>query len=395
MKKLAVYLAVIFILCPRYYAKEIIGSKEAEKIRIEPAQPLTVNIKMLIKKYFKIKGVKFELDNIKQDLSGQYVVNISNSKGSGEPFEEIRNKTWAVQEIVSHDTFEINRIEIKMGMPLEDNQELLVCDNDLFEKSRGIIKYDEEKKECFVLLDPTVQIQKDEHFFIAVKLAETQINVKTDQEERLSAFYTEYPDGFKERDPFPEYLKKELAASKKSLIYKFYSKEAPDLQPSFQIKVNDSFTSLWTWNGEEKAVIKDKNAIESIEMYFSENRNTFNEKDGAVLPLVFTPENSTRPIDLQLASWEMEIKTPEDFFIELKSAVETVFKNDEETKTNLVTRIKEIWERYKDESINEMKDEIKEFIQDVYLEEQQAQSIGSTNEIKGILALAEELKSMF
>ncbi len=395
MKKLAVCLIMLFILCPRYYAKEVIGSKETEKIRIEPAQPLTVNIKLLNKKYFKVKEVKFELDNIKQDLSGQYILNISNSKGSGELLEEVKNKTWAVQEIVSHDTFEMSRIEIKMGIPLEDSQELLVCDNDLYEKARGVMKYDEEKKECLVLLDPTVQIQKDEHFFIAVKLAETPINVKTDLEERGSAFYTEYPDGFKERDPFPEFLKKGLANSKKSLIYKLYSKETLDGQPSFQIKVNDGFTSLWTWNGEAKVVIKDKNAVELIEMYFSENRNTLDEKEGAILPLVFTPENSTRPIDLQLTSWEMEIKTPEDYFMELKSAVEIVFKNNEVTKTNLVTQIKAIWDSYKDESISDLKDEIGAFIQDVYLEEQQAQTKGGTNEIKGILDLAEELKSLF
>ncbi|MEW6087064.1 MAG: hypothetical protein AB1498_02020 [bacterium] len=395
MKKLAACFVIMFILSPRYFAKEIIKSKEAEKIKIEPAQPLTVNIKLPYKKNFKVKEVKFELDNIGQDLSGQYILAVSNNnRGDSESSEVAKDKTWVVQEIVANDRFELSRIEIKMEVPLEDNQELLVCDNDLYEKTRGVIKYDESRKECFVVLNPTVQVQENEHIFIAIKLAETPINVKTGPEERLIAFYTEYPDGFKERDPFPEFLKKGLTSSKNSLIYKLYSKEPSDVQPSFHIKVDDGFNPVWTWNGEEKMVLKDKNILESIDMYFSENRNSFNERDDIILPFVFTPENSTYPINLQLASWEMEIKTPEDYFMELKSAVEEIFKDNEETKTNLVNKLKEMWDSFKDDAADDLKEKISSFAQDLYSEQQEAKTKGDENEIKGVLALTDELKSI-
>ncbi|MFH1288078.1 MAG: hypothetical protein ABII25_05215 [bacterium] len=394
MKKLAVCLIMIFILCSRYYAKEIIGSKDAEKIRIEPAQSLTINIKLPYRKYFKVQEIKFELDNIKQDLSEQYVLNTGNGGEDDELLEVIKDKTWVVQEIVSHDLFELSRIGIKMGVPLEDDQELLVCDDSLYEKTRGIIEYDESMKECFVLLDPTVQIQKDEHIFIAVKLAGTPINIKTDAKEKLSACYTDYPDGFKERDPFPEFLRKGLTNNKKSLVYKLYSEKPLDIRPSFQIKVDDSFSSIWTWNGEEKMVLKDKDAMEPINAYFLENRGIFDEREDLILPFVFIPDNSTYPIDLELTSWELEIKTPEDYFSELKYAIEIVFENNEETKTNLITQLYAGWDDFQDESMDDLKETITLFIQSVYLEARQAETKGHVNEIKGILELTEELDSI-
>ncbi|MDD5774265.1 MAG: hypothetical protein PHX78_12460 [bacterium] len=395
MKKMAICLIMIFILSPRYYAKEAFGSKEAEKIKIEPAQPLTVNIKLPHKKYFKVKSAKFEFDNIKQDLSGQYILVMGNNKGDSELSEEVQSKTWAVQEIVSESTFELSKVEIKMGVPREDNLELLVCDSNLYEKARGIIKYDESKKECYAILDPTSQVQKDEHIFLAVKLVETPINVKTGTEDRLSAFYTNYPDGFQARDPFPEYLKQELAKSKKSLIYKLYSTEAMDIQPSFQVKISEGYNALWTWNGEDKVLLKDKNVLESINMYFSENRANLDERDDVILPIVFTPEGSTYPIILQLASWEMEIKIPEDYFMELKSAINEIFKNDEKKKTDFSEQLQAIWDSYKAEAVDDVKEKIKSFVQDVSLEEEQARTKGDANEIKGMLDLTDELKSIF
>ena len=395
MKKIAVCLIMIFILSPRYYANEIINSKEAEKIRIEPDQPLTVNIELPFRKYFKVKSVKFEFDNIKQDLSSQYMLSISNSQGDRDQTEEIQNKTWAVQEIVSKDSFELSKVEIKMGVPLEDDLELLVCDNDLYEKTRGIIKYDESKKECFVLLDPTTQIQDDEHIFLAVKLVRTPISVKTGTEDRLSAFYTDYPDDFQERDPFPEYLSKGLVISKKTLIYKLYSTEETDLQPSFQIKIDDNFNRIWAWNGEDKASLSGKSIAEAIDMYFSENRENLYERDGLILRIVFEPEGSTYPIDVQLVSWEIEIKIPEDYFMELKSAINVVFKNNDELQSSLAEQLQEIWDSYKAGYMDEVKEKITSFAREVSLEEQASNSRGRANEIRGILDLSEELKSLF
>jgi flagellar motor component MotA len=91
----------------------------------------------------------------------------------------------------------------------------------------------------------------------------------------------------------------------------------------------------------------------------------------------------------------MEMKTPEDYFMELKSAIEIVFKNDEETRTNLVSQLQEIWDSFKTDSIGDLKEKIASFTQDVYLEEQQAKTKGGANEIRGIVDLTEELKSMF
>lgn len=374
----------IFILCPPRYC--------AEKIRIDTAQSSTIDIKLPYRKYFKVKEAMFELNNIKQDLSGRYILSIGNSDGSS---EVIKDKTWVVQEIISNDFFELSRVEIKMGVPLEDDHELLVCDDNLYEKTRGVIKYDESKDECFVLLNPTVQIQNGEHIFIAVKLAGTPINIKTGLDERLFASYTDYPDGFKERDPFPGFLRKELAGSKKSLVYKLYSEKPLDIQPSFQIKIGDNLPSIWTWKGEEKIVLKDEDIAESINMYFLDNRAVSDEGEDLVLPLVFTSENSTQPIDLELISSEFEIKTPKDYFAELKSAIETVFKNNEVTKTNLTTQLQAIWNNFDDESMDDLKEAITLFIQSIYFEKQQAQTKGSANEIKGILELAEELESIF
>lgn len=395
MKKMAICLIMLFILSPLYYAKDIISSKESEKIKIEPDQPLTVKIELPLKKYFKIKSVKFELGNIKQDLSGRYILSLSNDKGGSGLSEEIYNKTWVVQEIISNDDFELGKVEIKMGVPFEDDQELLVCDNDLYEMTRGAIKYDESKKECFVLLDPAVQIQEDEHIFLAVKLVETPINVKTGTEGRLNAFYTDYPDDFKERDPFPEFLKKELSISKKSLIYKLYSMKEMDMRPTFKINVSDSNNHIWEWNGEDQVVLNDKNVLASIDTYFSENRASPDGKFGLILPIVFTADGSTYPIDLQLTSWEMEIKIPEDYFMELKSAINIIFKDNEEVQTDLSEKLQGIWDSYKAESIDDLKEEIISFAHSVSLEEEQAETRGTANEIKGMLDLTEELKSIF
>lgn len=370
-------------MCPRY---------RAEKIRIDPAQPSTIDIKLPYRKYFKVKGVELELDNIKQDLSGRYVLCIDGSDGLS---EVIKDKTWVVQEIVSNDFFELSRVEIKMEAPLEDDQELLVCDDNLYEKTRGVIKYDESKGECFVLLNPTVQIQDGERIFIAVKLGGTPVNMKTGVNERLFASYTDYPDGFKERDPFPGFLRRGLASGKDSLVYKLYSERPLDIQPSFQIKIGDSLPSIWTWKGEEKIVLKGEDIAESINIYFLENRGASDDEKDLVLPLIFTSENSTYPIDLELTSSEFEIKTPKDYFTELKSAVETVFKNNVATKDNLVTQLQAIWNSFDDESMDDLKEAITSFIQSIYFEKQQAQTKGSANEIKGILELAEELEGMF
>lgn len=341
-----------------------------------------------------MKGVEFKLDNIKQDLSGRYVLSIGNGDGDGLS-EVVKDKTWVVQEIVSNDFFELSRVEIKMGAPLEDDQELLVCDDNLYEKTRGVIKYDESKDECFVLLSPTVQIQNGEHIFIAVKLAGTPVNMKTGVDERLFASYTDYPDGFKERDPFTGFLREGLASSKESLVYKLYSEKPLDIQPSFQIKISDNLPSLWTWNGEERIVLKGEDIAESIDMYFLENRGVSNEGEDLILPLVFTSENSTYPIDLELTSSEFEVKTPKDYFTELKSAIETVFKNNEVTKNNLTAQLQAIWNSFDDESMDDLKEAITSFIQSIYFEKQHAQTKGSANEIKGILELAEELEGMF